>query len=117
VEEKTSLNKSKESKSESRDILNKYYSVQFTVNDSGPAYLFKLRDISSNGICILVKEDSSVLNQLQVGDILNMEYNQPESLNSSRSLKTQITSKYPHYHIAGHILVELSIVERQGCSF
>jgi hypothetical protein len=111
VEENTILNKSIENRSDSRNILNQYYSVQFAVNDRGPAYLFKLRDISSKGICILVKEDSFVLKQLQVGDILNMEFNQPEPLNSSRSLRTQITSKYPHYHIAGHVLVELSIVE------
>jgi hypothetical protein len=114
VEENTIVNKSIENRSDFRNILNQYYSVQFTVNDRGPAYLFKLRDISSKGICILVKEDSFVLKQLQVGDILNMEFNQPEPLNSSRSLRTQITSKYPHYHIAGHVLVELSIVEEHG---
>jgi len=114
MEEKNTSNKLIESRSDSRNILNQYYSVQFVVNDRGPAYLFKLRDISSKGLCILVKEDSFVLDQLQVGDILNMEFNQPEPLNSSRSLKTQVTSKYPHYHIAGHVLVELSIVEGYG---
>jgi hypothetical protein len=113
VEENSILNKSTENRSDSRNILNQYYSVQFAVNDRGPAYLFKLRDISSKGICILVKEDSFVLKKLHVGDILNMEFNQPETLNSSRSLKTQITSKDPHYHIAGHVLVELSVVEEQ----
>lgn len=111
MEKMANFDGSTESKSESRNILRKYYSVQFAVNNNGPAYLFKLRDICSNGMGILVKDDSSILGQLEVGNILKMEYNQPESLNSSRPLKTQITSKYPHYQIAGHTLVELSIVE------
>jgi hypothetical protein len=48
-----------ESKDESRSILDKYYSVQSTLSRVDPAYLFKLRDISGNGLCILVKQDSS----------------------------------------------------------
>ncbi len=100
-------------KSDPDTIMNKFYSVQFSLN-SGPVYLFKLRDISLNGLCILVKGDSSVLKQLEVGDILNMEYNPPESFNSSKSLKTRITSKNSHDHFAGHTLVGLSIVEKQG---
>ncbi len=39
----------RESRSESRTILDKYYSVQFSLSRMDPAYLFKLRDISSNG--------------------------------------------------------------------
>jgi hypothetical protein len=117
MEEKNTSNKLIENRADSRNILNQFYSVQFAVNDRGPAYLFKLRDISSKGMCILVKEDSFVLKQLQVGDILNMKFNQSEPLNSSTSLKTQITSKYPHYHIPGHFLVELSIVEGHETQF
>ena len=58
---------------ESRTILDKYYSVQFSLSKMDPAYLFKLRDISSNGLCILVKQDSTVFRQLNEGDILDME--------------------------------------------
>jgi hypothetical protein len=112
MKEKTILNRSAERKSKSRAILDKFYSVQFSLN-SGPVDLFKLRDISLNGLCILVKGDSSVLKQLEVGDILNMEYSPPESFNSSKSLKTRITSKNSHDHFAGHTLVGLSIVENQ----
>ena len=86
MEEKTIFNRSAERKSESRTILDKFYSVQFFLNYMGPTYLFKLRDIPLNGLCILVKEDSSVLKELKVGDILDMEYN-PPGLSDSPKLK------------------------------
>ena len=93
MEEKICTHKSTDCKLESIDTLEKYYSVEFSLNSKGPAYIFKLRDISLNCPSILVKEDSSVLKQLKVGDILNVEYNSPESLVPTKLLKTQITSK------------------------
>ena len=106
------MNYSTENRSESNILLNEYYSVQFTFNDMGPTYLFKLRDMPLNGLCILIKEDSSVFNQLEVGDILNMEYNPPGSSDSSKPLKTQITSKNSQGSFTGHSLVGLSIVDQ-----
>ena len=100
-----------ECRSEARTILNEYYSVQFFLNDKGPTYLFKLRNISSNGPCILVKQESSVFKELKVGDILDMEYNQPESLGAGKLLKTQIASKNSHDRYTGHSIVELSVID------
>ncbi len=113
MKEKTIFNRSAERKSKSRTILDKFYSVQFSLNDMGPTYLFKLRDIPLNGLCILVKEDSSVLKKLKVGDILDMEYNTPGLSNSSKLLKTQVSSKNCPDHFIGHYLVGLSIIDKQ----
>jgi hypothetical protein len=85
--------------------------VQFFLNDKGPTYLFKLRNISSNGPCILVKQESPVFKELKVGDILDMEYNQPESFGAGRLLKTQIASKNSHDRYTGHSIVELSVID------
>jgi len=109
--ERFSTNNLAESKAVSRYILDNYYSVQFSLNDMGPIYLFKLRDISLNGPCILVKKDSSVLKQLEVGDILHMEFNPPELTMPNKLLKTQIISKNSHDFFTGHSLVGLSIIE------
>jgi hypothetical protein len=106
-----STNNLAESKFVSRYILDNYHSVQFSLNDMGPVYLFKLRDISLNGPCILVKEDSSVFKQLEVGDILHMEFNPPELTAPNKLLKTQIVSKNSHDLFTGHSLVGLSIIE------
>ena len=100
-----------ESKAVSRYILDNYYSVQFSLNDRGPIYLFKLRDISLNGPCILVREDSSVFKQLEVGDILQMKFNPMELSVPNKLLKTKIISKNSHDLFTGHSLVGLSIVE------
>ena len=100
-----------ESKDESRTILDKYYSVQFSLSKMDPAYLFKLRNISDNGLCILVRQDSSAFKQLKVGDVVDMEYNPTESSGPTKLLKTQITSKNCYDRFKGHSLVELSIID------
>jgi hypothetical protein len=82
-----------------------------------PAYLFKLRDISSNGLCILVKQDSTVFKQLKVGDVVDMEYNPKEFSGSTKLLKTQITSKNCYDRFKGHSLVELSIIDNEDGGF
>jgi len=80
-------------------------------DEMDPAYLFKLRDISNNGLCILVKQDSTVFRQLKEGDILDMEYNPTEASCPAKLLKTQITSKNCCDRFKGHSLVELSIID------
>jgi hypothetical protein len=93
-----------------KTMLNEYYSVQFYLNGKGPSYLFRLRNKTSSNPYILVKKDSSVFNELKVGDILDMEYNQSESLGGGKLFKTLITSKIPHDHYTGHSIIELSII-------
>jgi hypothetical protein len=109
--EKTTLQNFTEIRSDLRTILDKYYSVQFSLNKMDPAYLFKLRYISGNGLCILVKKDSSAFKQLIVGDIVDMEYNRSESVSDGTLLKTLIASKIPHNRYNGHSIVELAIID------
>lgn len=111
MEEKFASNNLVESKSESRTILDEYYSVQFSLSKMDPAYLFKLRNISGNGLCILVKQDSSAFKQLKVGDVVDMEYNPKEFSYPTKLLKTKITSKNCYDRFNGHSLVELSIID------
>ena len=111
IEEESATKNYAGNKDESSTILDKYYSVQFSLSKMDPAYLFKLRDISSNGLCILVKQDSTVFRQLNEGDILDMEYNPTESSGPTKLLKTQITSKNCYDRFKGHSLVELMIID------
>jgi hypothetical protein len=112
VEENTTLNRTTEKKTESGAILDNFHSVQFSLNDMGPTYLFRLRSIPLNGLCILVKEDSLILKELNVGDILDMEYNTPGLSGSSKLFKTQVSSKICHDRFTGHSLVGLSIIDK-----
>jgi hypothetical protein len=111
IEEETATKNYAGNKDELSTILNKYYSVQFSLSKIDPTYLFKLRDISSNGLCILVKQDSAVFRQLNEGDILDMEYNPTRSSGPTKLLKTQITSKNCYDRFKGHSLVELTIID------
>ena len=98
--------------SNSKNIINKYYSVQFPLNDTGLTYLFKLRNTSENGLCILVKKESIISEKLKVGDILNMEYN-PMDSSDPLILKTLINSKNSPDGFNGHSLIGLSIIDGQ----
>jgi hypothetical protein len=113
MEEKTANNNFSERNLEPRYILNKYYSVQFSLNGYEPVYMFKLRDFYYNGLCILVKEDSDVLKCLKVNETINMEYNPSASQGTSKYLKTRISdiTKDNHNGFTGHCLVWLSVIE------
>jgi hypothetical protein len=106
-----SVNDLAECRLEAKTILDEFYSVQFILNGKGPCFQFKLRNISLDKTCILVKQDSYVFKKLNVGNILDMEYNQPESFGVGKIFKTLISSKFPHDRYAGHSLVELSIID------
>jgi hypothetical protein len=110
VEEKAAVDNFTEIRSELRTILDKYYSVQFSLSKMDPAYLFKLRDISDNGLCILVKQDSTAFKRLKVGDVVDMEYNPKEFSGPTKILKTQITSKNCYDRFKGYSLVELEVL-------
>ncbi len=106
---------SSERRSEPRTLLERYYSVEFAFNEQGPVYQFKLRNVSSSGMCILVRENSAVMRQLQVGDVLDMRYCSPENPVPAQAIKTRIRhiTQDEEGRFRDHYLVGLSIVEGQ----
>jgi len=105
-----------ERRSEHRRIVDKYYSVEFLISDLEFAYQFKIWNISSKGVCVLVREDSDLLNHLEVGDILNLKYYTTDSSHPVEYLKTEIkhVSKDEEGGFKGLYLVGLSILESQN---
>ena len=101
---------------ESRILLNRYYSVEFRLQETGNVYQFKLRDMSSKGLGILVNKKSAVLEHLRVGDTLDMHYIPPESAGTSESLKTKIAhiTEKDDEPFKGHFVIGLSITERES---
>jgi len=102
-----------ERRSEPRKLLDRYYSVEFAFNEQGPVYQFKLRNVSSTGLCILVRENSAVMRQLQVGDVLDMRYCSPENPVPTQAIKTRIRhiTQDEEGRFKDHFLVGLSVVE------
>ncbi|MBC8200161.1 MAG: PilZ domain-containing protein [Desulfobacterales bacterium] len=102
-----------ERRSEPRKMIDKYFRVELSKDGLTHFYNFKLRDISSKGMCILVKEGSDVLKSLKVGDILDMKYYTEEHSSQPQQFKTKIKyiTKDHQERFKGHCLVGLSIIE------
>lgn len=103
-----------ERRSKPRSILDQYYSVEFSIRGLFFVYQFKIWDISPKGICVLIREDSDLLNQLKVGDILNLKYYTTDSSKPAEYLKTEIKhiTKDDLGRYKGNYLVGLSVVEK-----
>ena len=108
-------NKFKERRAEPRSIIDQYYSVEFSIRDCPFTYQFKIWDISLKGICVLVKEDSDLLNYLKVGDILNLKYYTTDTSKPIEFLKTEIRhiTKDETGRFKSLYLVGLSILEKE----
>jgi hypothetical protein len=100
-------------RSEPRTIPEKYHSVEISPEGLHSVYQFKVWDISQKGMCILVKEDSAVMEHIHVDDVVRMKYYQEDDLQSSAVMKTKIRhiTKDEEGRFKGHYLVGLSILE------
>jgi hypothetical protein len=103
-----------EKRSETRKIIDDYYSVEFTVSRELPVHQFKVRNMSPWGLGILVKEDSAALRRLEVGDVLEMKYNPAKPLGSAEYLRTEIRhiTRLDQGRFKGHYLVGLLILDK-----
>ena len=103
-----------EKRSETRKILDQYFSVEFSVSSTLPVHQFKVRDVSPTGIGILVNESSAVLDHLEVGKILEMKYNPRDSSDLPESLETEIghITKIEQGKYKGHYLVGMLILKK-----
>ena len=103
-----------ERRSEPREPSLKFHSVEMQLA-SLPIYLFKLKEVSSNGASFMVKEESAVLKHLKVGQVLNMRYRADDEMESSEVFKSEImhitkATENPH---KGHYAVGIRLLERQ----
>ena len=102
-------------RSEPREPSRKFHSVEMKLA-SLPIYLFKIKDISSNGACFLVKEGSSILEYLKVGQILNMRYHSEGESKPLETFKSEI--KYIEKNVEGsfkgHYSVGVMMLEKQA---
>lgn len=102
-------------RSELRSITDQYHCVEFQISSIGSFYQFKIWDISTKGMCILVKEESAVMSHIHVGDIIEMKYYPTQSSGAIEVIRTKIrhTTKGEEGRFKGHYLVGLSILEKQ----
>jgi hypothetical protein len=105
-----------ERRCEPRFPASQYYSVEFSINGLNLSYQFKIWNMASQSMCVLVREDSEILPWIKVGDILDMRYYRGSSLSPSEDLKTEIRhiTKDENGRFRGHYLVGLSIINEEN---
>ena len=112
---KEAKSSSVERRSEPRIDGERFHSVEINLGAPLPIYQFNLRDISENGVCILVKEDSPIMKRLEVGQELDLKYYALDESNSNitKQLKTKIRhiTKGKPGHFNGHYMVGVLFVE------
>ncbi|MFC1821303.1 hypothetical protein ACFL9T_01250 [Thermodesulfobacteriota bacterium] len=93
---------------------NNYYSVEFSVN-GGSSYQFKIWDIPSMSMCVLVREDSALLSQLEVGHTLKMKYYSYDDICPMEYLATEIRhiTKTVEGRFKGHYLIGLELLKNK----
>ena len=107
--------KREERRAEPRVEIDKYYSVEISAPGTEFVYQFKIWNLSEHGLCILVKNDSDLLNHLAVGSALKMQYCPVDVVSPKVRLKTEIKhiTKQEEGRFSGHTLVGLLILEKE----
>jgi hypothetical protein len=107
-----------ERRSEPRTITEGLYSVEINLGGSIPIYQFKLWDISANGACILVREDSPILKHIRVGQKLSMKYYSTDKSKPTETFKSEIIhiTKTDSGRHKGHYLVGVLVVGKPNSS-
>jgi len=96
-------------------ITDRYSSVEISISNAEPAYMFRIRNIPSSGVGILVKEGSAILRHLRVGDTLNLKYNPFAATDLPEYLKTEIRyiTEYDQTRPHKHYLVNFAVIENK----
>src|SRR4030042_3427946 len=63
-----------EKRSEPRRIVEEYYGVEFSISGVEMVYQFKIWNISTKGLCVLVRPESDLLKHLRVGETIQMTF-------------------------------------------
>ena len=102
-----------EKRSEQRRKADQYYSAEFLVEGMEVLYQFKIWDVASSSLSVLVNEHSQILPRIKVGDTLNVKYYSSGSGYPSDYQRTAIRhiTRNDEGRLKGHFLVGLEILE------
>jgi hypothetical protein len=107
------IDTSLERRSEERKRPERYYSAEVRIDALETPYQFKIWNMASASLCILVKENSNLIPLLRVGQTVNVKYYPEDSKPPTGYQKTVIrhVTKNDQGRLRGHFLVGLEIVE------
>ena len=108
-------NKLNETRSEPKKQVDQYHRIEFSINGLVP-YLFKIWNIASTSMTVLVKEGSDILPRLKAGDTLHVKCYSTDSVHHPEYLETAIRhiTRNDQGRFKGHYLVDLEILESEN---
>ena len=79
-----------------------------------PLYQFKLKDLSKNGASLLVKEDSAMINNLEVRQTLKIKFHSDTHTNLNGYFESEIKhiTKIDKGRYKGHYLIGVQLLEK-----
>ena len=102
-----------ERRAEARQPSEDYHSAEFRIDPSG--YLFQTRiwNFSSRGMCLLLREDSRVIEKLAVGKELEVNYYPTDASRPPETRQTRIVhiTREAEGKFKDHVLVGLHIMD------
>ncbi len=103
-------------RSDPRELVDQYYSVEFSIQGLELVYQFKIWNLSQKGMCVLVREDSAILEHVKVGERLKMKYYPTDLLGPVEHLETEVRhiTKDDEGRFKGHYMLGLLILEKTG---
>jgi hypothetical protein len=103
-------------RTEPRTTIDQFYSVELSAGNFDLARHFKIWNISSTGMCLVVKSDSGLLEHLKVGRVMDMKYYKSDARKPAKSLKTEIkhVTEDNEGQFKGHHLIGLAISKSQN---
>ncbi len=116
MNDRTEDGKSRNRRSEPRETLEAYYSVEMAIEGPYSTYQFKLRNVSQSGLCILVREDSAVLEKISVGSVYEVKFYQDGDPRPARLAFAEVRHLTPQSEgrYQGHYLIGLAVVPDRG---
>lgn len=106
----------KDSRSEIRNSASEGASISFKPPGGAWEYHIKLRDFSTSGLGLLVKEDSDLLKHIREGDIFGVNYHEDAAPRTVQQRKVQVRHiSFPATGIPEkHMIVGLRFLEQDG---
>jgi len=88
-----------------------FHSVELSIDGLEFSYHFKIWDINSNAMNIIIKEDSAIINRLKPGNRFNSKYYSDNGSYPMVELNTEIShiTKAEDGKFKGHYIVGLTI--------
>jgi hypothetical protein len=101
---------------EIREAASEFAAVEFKPSTSALSYVFKLRDFSSSGLGLLVKQDSEFLKCIRTQDIMIIKYHKGNTATEPQYIKVQVRhiSAPVNGRPENHMVVGLLFLEKLG---